>query len=108
LVEDETKVKSKVSWDSRGGNLIGFCDAKENNYCVSNFNHVIGIREVGYNNVLEALTNNKIASFAKVMIVDPLNEKLPRLVFIVCCTCNCFNANWVWQQWDVIDVLWKL
>jgi hypothetical protein len=83
LVEDETKVKSKVSWDFRGGNLIGFCGAKENNYCVTNFNLIIGIREVDYNNVVEALTNNKIASFAKVMIVDPFNEKLPRLVFIV-------------------------
>jgi hypothetical protein len=66
LVEDETEVKSKsiISWDSKGDNLIGFCDAKENHCCVINFNHVIGIREVGYNNVLEAFTNNKIASFA--------------------------------------------
>jgi hypothetical protein len=32
---------------------------------VTNFSPIIGIREVGYNNVLEAFTNNKIASFAK-------------------------------------------
>jgi hypothetical protein len=95
LAEDETKVKSKVSWDSKGGNLIGFCGAKENHYCVTNFSPIIGIREVGYDNILEAFTSNKIASFAKVTIVNPLYEKLPRLVLIVCWTCNCFNANWV-------------
>ncbi len=45
LVEDETKVKSKsiISWDFKGDNLIGFCDAKGNHCCVINFNHVIGI-----------------------------------------------------------------
>jgi len=75
---------------------------------VINFNLVIGIGEVGYDNVFEDFTNNKIASFARVMIMNPLHEKLPRLVFVVCCTCNCFNANWIWQQWDVLDVLWKL
>ncbi len=63
LVEDETKVKSRVSWDSKG--LIGFCVVKENHCCVINFNHVIGIGEVGCNNVLEAFTNNKIVSFCK-------------------------------------------
>ncbi len=93
MAKDETKVKFRVSWDSRSDNLIGFCGAKENHCCVTNFSPVIGIGEVGYNNVLEAFTNNKIASFAKVTIVNPLHEKLPRLVLIVCC--NCFNANWV-------------
>ncbi len=28
LAKNETKVKSKVSWDSRGDNLIGFYGAK--------------------------------------------------------------------------------
>jgi hypothetical protein len=108
LVENETKVKSIVSWDFRGDNLIGFCAAKENHCCVTNFNHVIGIREDGYNNVLEAFTNNKITSFARVMIVNLLHEKLPRLVLVVHCICNYFNVNWVQQQWNVINVLWKL
>jgi hypothetical protein len=42
------------------------------------------------------------------MIVNPLHKKLPRLVLVVCCICNCLNINWVHQQWDVIDVLQKL
>ncbi len=87
---------------------MGFYGAKKNHYCVINFSPIIGIREVGYNNVPKAFTNNKIVSFTKVTIVNPLHEKLPRLVLIGCCTCNCFNANWAQQQWDVMDVLWKL
>jgi hypothetical protein len=75
---------------------------------VTNFNLVIGIGEDGYNNVLEAFTNKKIASFARIMIVNLLHEKLPRLVLVVCCICHYFNVNWVQQQWNVIDVLWKL
>jgi hypothetical protein len=94
LAKDKTKVKFRVSWDSRSDNLTGFCGAKENHCCVTNFSLVIGIGEIWYNNVLEAFTNNKIASFAKVMIVNPLHEKLSRLGFVVCCTCNCFNVNW--------------
>ncbi len=95
MVEDETKVKSKsiISWDSKGDNLLGFCDVKENHCCVINFNHVIEIGEVGCNNVLETFTNNKIVSFAIVMIVNLLHEKLLKLVIVLCCTCNCFNVN---------------
>ncbi len=99
---------SILSWDSRGDNIIGFSGAKKNHCCVTNFNPVIGIGEDGYNNVLEAFTNNKIASFARIMIVNLLDEKLPRLVFVVCYICHYFNVNWVQQQWNVIDVLWKL
>ena len=39
-------------------------------------------------------------------MVSPLHDKLPRLVLCVSCTCNCFNSQWVKDQWDRIDKLW--
>ncbi len=69
-----------------------------------NFNHVIGIGKVGYNNVLEAFTNNKIVSFAIVMIVNLLHEKLLRLVIVLCCTCN-WVALHPLQEGESIDNL---
>lgn len=40
-------------------------------------------------------------------MVNPLHDKLPRLVFSVKCTCNCFDAAWVRNHWNVVRSLWK-
>ncbi len=55
----------------------------------------------------DAFTNNTIGNFVRVLIVNPLHKKLLKLVLVVCCMCNSFDVNWVWQQWDVIYVLWR-
>jgi hypothetical protein len=81
--------------NSKDENFINFCGVKVDHHCASNFLHVVGIEEVGYNIILKAFTNNTIASFDKVLIVNPLYDKLLKLVFVVCSTCNCFDANWL-------------
>ena len=40
------------------------------------------------------------------IIVNPLHDRLPCLVLVVCTTCNCFNSEWVRKQWDALDALW--
>jgi hypothetical protein len=40
-------------------------------------------------------------------MVNPLHSKLPRLVLVVSCTCNCFDTCWVRLQWGRIDQLWR-
>jgi hypothetical protein len=93
LVEDETKVRFKIAWGSRGDHLINFCGAKFDHHCVTNFNIVVGIAKVEYNKILKAFTNYTIASFARVIIVNPLHDKLSKLILVVCCTYNCFDTN---------------
>jgi hypothetical protein len=93
LVEDETKVKFKIGWDSKGDNLIAFCDVKIHHHCVTNFIPIVRTREVGYNKVLGVFINYTIVGFANVIIVNALHDKLLRLVLVVFCTCNCFDAN---------------
>lgn len=42
-----------------------------------------------------------------VLVVNPLHDKLPLFVLCVNCTCNCFDAAWVRNQWNVVEPLWK-
>ena len=63
------------------------------------------MEEARYNNILESFANNWITSFARVLIVNLSHKKLPKLILVVCCTCNCFDVLWIWNQWSVIDKL---
>jgi hypothetical protein len=107
LAEDETKVKSRIAWESQTNSLLGFCGTKESHVCVSCFKPKVGDGQVGYDNVMDAFRNDKIGSFARVIVVNPLYDKLPKLVLVVSCTCNCFDSSWVRSQWRTIDALWK-
>lgn len=107
LAEDETKVKSRISWDSRSDVLVGFCGSKVDHRCDSHFRPAVGSGEAGYSNVVDAFKLNRIGSFARVIMVNPLHDRLPRLVLVVNVTCNCFNSAWVREQWSVIDGLWQ-
>ena len=57
--------------------------------------------------MLESFSSNRRGSFARVVVVNPLHDKLPWLVLVACCTCNCFNSGWVKNQWEVIDRMWE-
>jgi hypothetical protein len=100
-------VKSRIAWESQTDSLVGFCGAKESHVCVACFKPEVGDGQVGYNNVTDAFRNDKIGSFARVIVVNPLHDKLPRPVLVVSCTCNCFDSSWVRSQWRTIDALWK-
>jgi hypothetical protein len=108
LSEDKTKVKARIAWDSINDVLTGFCGKKDDHKCAPLFKCTVGAAKVGYENILEAFQGNRIGSFARVIMVNPLHSKLPRLVLVVSCTCNCFDACWVRLQWGRIDQLWQL
>ena len=104
LAEDETKVISRISWASRSNVLVGFCGGKFDHRCDSHFRPVVGSGESGYNNIVDAFKNNRIGSFASVIMVNPLHD---RLLLVVNVTCNCFDFAWVREQWTVIHGLWQ-
>jgi hypothetical protein len=93
LAEDETKVKSRVSWESKWDTLAGFCRPKQNHVCISSYKPVVGFGKVGYNTIVDSFRTNKIGGFARIIVVNPLHEKLPRLVLVVCYTCNYFDST---------------
>ena len=106
LAMDETKVKGRIGWESKWDTLAGFCGPKGDYICTTSFKLEVGFGEDGYNKIVETFRSSQIGGFARVIVVNPLHEKLPRLVLSVCCTCNCFDSKWVKHQWDVIDSLW--
>jgi hypothetical protein len=108
LAEDEMKVKSRISWEPKYDTLAGFCGPKADHICISEYKPMVGVEEVGYNKIVDSFRNDKIGSFAHVIVVNPLHVKLPRLVLSVSCTCNCFDTSWVRKQWEKIHSLWLI
>ena len=86
--------------------MTGFCGLKEDHICVPTFKVVVGEGEPRFNRILDAFAADKVGGFARVIMVCPLHDKLPRLVLTVTCTCRCFYSNWICNQWDCIDTLW--
>ena len=98
LVEDETKVRSRVSYEQWFDILAGFCGPKDTHICISIYKPVVGTGEGGYSKILECFRFDKVGSFARVIMVNPLYEKLPTLVLCISCTCNSFDVQWVHNQ----------
>ena len=107
FVEDESKGRGWVSWEARWNTLLGFCGLIENHNCITNYKPILGIGEVRYNKMLDSFRLDKVGGFGRVIVVNPLHEKLPHLVLIACCTCGCFDSGWIRSQWKKIDDLWK-
>ena len=57
--------------------------------------------------MVDSFRKDKIGGFARVIVVNPLHDKLPHLVLAACCTCRCFDSGWIRKQWNQIDNLWN-
>lgn len=77
---------------------VGFCGPKEDHTCILHYKPTIGVGEIGYNKMVGPFRLDKVRGFARVIVVNPKHDKLPRLVLVVCCTCDCFDSSWVRQQ----------
>lgn len=106
MAEDETKIKTRVSWESRSDTMTGFCGRVDDHVCEPGYSVVVGDDEAGYNKILDSFQNCRMGTFARVIMVNPLHTKLPRLVIAICCTCNSFNSSWVREQWVHMEKLW--
>jgi hypothetical protein len=108
LAEDETKVKQRISWEPKYDTLAGFCGPKSDHSCISDYKPVVGVGDEGYNMIVDSLRSDKMDTFAHVIVMNPLYVKLPRLVLSHSCTCNCFDSEWVKEQWKRIEELWQV
>jgi hypothetical protein len=69
---------------------------------------VVGVGDKGYNMIVDSFRSDKMGTFARVIVVNPLHVKLPRLVLSLSCTYNCFDSEWVKEQWKRIEELWQV
>lgn len=95
LSKDETKVKARATWEAKYDTLLGFCGPKDNHTYDSRFKPIVGIAESRYNAIMDAFMNNKLSGFARIVVVNPYHKGLPRLVLVVCTTCNYFDVEWI-------------
>ena len=63
---------------------------------------IIGGDESSYSKLTEAFRNRTIASYARVILFNPLSTLLPRAVVLVLPIFNRFTANDVKDQWESI------
>ncbi|KAL2621659.1 hypothetical protein R1flu_001864 [Riccia fluitans] len=106
LAEDETRVKPTMRWEARRDTLIGFCGDKDNHVCKMGLEVEVGSGESGYSKIVESFEQKIQGSYAQVVIVNPLHEKLPRLIVYTCVTCNSFIASWVRDHWKGLKQRW--
>ena len=106
LAEDETVVKRSVRWVARDDVLLGFCGPIDNHICISNYIVEVGSGVTGYESIVNSFKANVRAHYARVLIVNPLHARLPRLVAVIQLTCNRFDSKDVQNQWEKVRVLW--
>ncbi|KAL3683565.1 hypothetical protein R1sor_001587 [Riccia sorocarpa] len=106
LAEDETRVKPRVRWEPRRDTLIGFCGEKVEHVCKVGIEIEVGSGEAGYSKIVDSFEHNIQGSYVRVVIVNPLHVKLPKLVLFASTTCNSFSADWVRVHWDALKESW--
>jgi hypothetical protein len=105
--EDETVIIGQVQWDSKTDQGWGWCGQKQDNHvCDPSFVHVVGDDDQAYERLVQAYRDNKIAGFARVIMINPLHQKIPPLVVLLQATCNTFTHEMVLQQWNEIKALY--
>jgi hypothetical protein len=61
---------------------------------------VVGEDEVAYKALLEFVAANRLGTHLRLVIVNPLDKRLPRLPVLMTATCNTFtHSNYIKPQW---------
>jgi hypothetical protein len=61
----------------------------------SDYKIEVGVGENVYNKIVDSFRLDKMDGFARVIVVNPLHDKLPKLMLSLSYTCNYFDAAWV-------------
>lgn len=109
LCEDETRVRGTVVYDEELDCLVGLCGTKKHKVCDPAVGYVslnnLSDEEV-VSKMLEAVSLTP-APYIRVVIVNPLNRKFPRLILMVQTTCLKFNSQFVHDQWAAMERLYS-
>ena len=102
IAEDEIFVKRSMRWVAKQDILLGFCGPKADHACISDFVVKVGDFPTAYERVVCAFKDNMIAHYARILIINPHQSRLPRLVVFIQLTCNSFDAQFVRIQWSKV------
>jgi len=107
LGEDETRIRAEPCYDEKTDSIAGFCGrkcGKGEHECTLRGHCYIGVGGTeGYEKILEAMTQNQVATMGRCMMFIPLHRKLPAAVVFLAPTCNKFTAEgYVDPQWKAV------
>ena len=98
---------SSVSDDEETDSVWGYCGLKENHECGKFYTTSVGDDPQAYERLLKRMEESKLAENARVIMINPLHHRLPRIVMHLQATCMCFDHNMVLHQWLVYAELAK-
>jgi hypothetical protein len=122
FAEDETVIIPEPDWDERDDCIIGFCGTKcakrcevtsckcdpgEKHQCMMDApRFVVGSREDGYENIKKAKDTMVVSTYARVVMINPMHERLPALTCLLVGTCLRFTEkDYVLPQWEQLQIL---
>ena len=105
--EDEMSIVGTIQYHQDRDELLGFCGPILDHQCMENNHITVGNDQQAYERLVNAFAENVIGKYAGVILLNPLHEKLPRLVALLMPTCNRFSHHAVYRQWQKIQNLYE-
>ena len=101
--EDETAIIGRVTYHQDTDELFGFCGVNgQQHACLDHFAVVVGDGEEGFTTIVNAFKEYKIGTFGRAILLNPLHPNLPRIAVLVMPTCNRFDHQFVYRQWQAV------
>ena len=105
--EDETAIIGQVTYHQDRDELLGFCGVNgQHHACLDHFPLKVEDGEKGFTNIVNAFKENKIGTFGRAILLNPLHPNLPHIAVLVMPTCNKFDHHFVYQQWQEVKRLY--
>ena len=100
LSEDETGVNLGATLNARTNTIRDFCGAiGVNHSCEESCSVHIGARTVAYAQIEQALVTMKRGTYLRLVVINPIHSKLPKLAISAHGTCNGFDATFIANSW---------
>ena len=94
---NETVIISKCEWDCKSDQVWGWCGVNNPQHkCNPDFVHIIGHDDNSYDDLLAAFRNNRIAGFARIVMVNQIHYDL--LHWLRCCKQTVTSSMPVWLK----------
>ena len=127
VAEDETAVQAKAEWDPPSNEVVGKCGAlcaskcgtiatcRKVNMCADphgcvatgDYSHTIQDGdEAAFEKVSKWHEESRTGTQARLMVVNPMDARLPQLPILFVPTCLTFTAEYVADQWRLLRQLY--
>ena len=104
--EHETAIVGKVPYAQDTDMLYRFCCIYGDDHkCLDDFVVNVGQGQEGYDTIRNAFQNFKIRTYARAILINPINKDLPKIPILIMPTCNRFDHAFVFHQWQLIERL---